>query len=81
MTTLREKKVKEEKKIPQENLFFNDSEEIILSEKEIKDLQKKLEDTDINKKTRSFFKSAHQFFKKLEQNNYTISLEEIEKLK
>ena len=81
MTTLREKKVKKEKNIPQENLFFNDSEEIILSDKEIKDLKKKLENIDINEKTRSFFKSAHQFFKKLEKNNYTISLEEIEKLK
>ncbi len=81
MTTLREKKVKKEKNIPQENLFFNDSEEIILSEKEIKDLKKKLENREINEKTRSFFKSAHQFFKKLEENNYTISLEEIEKLK
>ena len=79
MTTPREKEVKKAEKTSQENLLFNNSEEILLTEKEIKDLEKKLENLEINSKTRTFFKSAHQFFKKLEENDFTISLEEIEK--
>ncbi len=79
MTTPREKEVKKKDKASEENLFFDDSEEIVLTEKEIKDLKKKFENIEINEKTSSFFKSAHQFFKHLEQNDYTITLEEIEK--
>lgn len=56
------------------------SEEIILTEQEIQDLEKKLENKEIDDKTRSFFKSSHQFFKKLEENENLIALEEIEKL-
>ena len=80
MTTPREKEVKKAEKTHQENLLFNNSEEIVLTELEIKNIEKKLENIEINDKTRTFFKSAHQFFKKLEENEYTISLEEIEKI-
>jgi len=79
MTTPKEKEVKKEGKISEENLFFDDSEEIILTEQEIQDLEKKLENREIDDKTRSFFKSSHQFYKKLEEKEYKISLEEIEK--
>jgi len=80
MTTPKEKEAKKEEKASEENLFFDDSEEIILTELEVQALKKKLENREIDEKTRSFFKSSHQFFKKLEENEYTISLEEIEKL-
>ena len=80
MTTPKEKEVKKEEKISEENLFFDDSEEIILTEQEVQDLEKKLENREIDDKTRSFFKSSHQFYKKLEEKEYKISLEEIEKL-
>ena len=79
MTTPKEKQMKKEEKEPCENFFFNYSEEIILTEQEIQDLEKKLEDREIDEKTRSFFKSSHQFYKKLEEKEFTISLEEIEK--
>ena len=79
MTTLNKKDLKNENKISQENLLFHDSEEIVLTEQEIKDLEKKLEDKEISDETRAFFKSTHQFLKKLKENEYTISLEEIEK--
>jgi hypothetical protein len=80
MTTSREKEGKKGKKTSEENLFFDDSEEIVLTKQEIKDLEKKLENITIDDKTRSFFKNSHHFFKRLEKNEYTISLEEIEKL-
>lgn len=80
MTTPKEKEVKKEEKISEENLFFDDSEEIILTEQEIQDLEEKLENREIDDKTRSFFKSSHQFYKRLEEKEYKISLEEIEKL-
>ncbi len=80
MTTSREKKAKKNGKIPEENLFFNDSEEFVITEQEAKDLEKKLENTKIDEETLSFFKSSHEFFKKLVENDFTISLEEIEKL-
>ncbi len=80
MTTPKEKEVKKEEKVSEENFFFDDSEEIILTEQEIQDLEKKLENREIDDKTRSYFKSSHQFFKRLEENEYSISLEEIEKL-
>jgi hypothetical protein len=80
MTTPKEKEVKKEEKISEENLFFDDSEEIILTEQEVQDLEKKLENREIDDRTRSFFKSSHQFYKRLEEKEYKISLEEIEKL-
>ena len=80
MTTPKEKEVKKEEKAFEENFFFDDSEEILLTEQEIQDLEKKLENKEIDDKTRYFFKSSHQFFKKLEENEYIIALEEIEKL-
>jgi hypothetical protein len=80
MTTPKEKEIKKEERISEENFFFDDSEEIILNEQEIQDLEKKLEDSEIDNKTRSFFKSSHQFYKKLKEMEYIISLEEIEKL-
>ncbi len=79
MTTPKEKEVKKEDKISGENLFFDDSEEIILTEQEVQDLEKKLENREIDDRTRSFFKSSHQFYKRLEEKEYKISLEEIEK--
>ncbi|KKK44788.1 hypothetical protein LCGC14_1550360 [marine sediment metagenome] len=80
MTTPREKEGKKEEKASEENFFFDDSEEIILTDQEIQDLEKKLENMEIDDKTRTFFKSSNQFFKKLEENEYIIALEEIEKL-
>jgi len=80
MTTPREKEVKKEEKISEENLFFDDSEEIILTEQEVQDLEKKLENREIDDRTRSFFKSSHQFYKRLKEKEFKISLEEIEKL-
>lgn len=80
MTTPKEKEVKKEEKISEENLFFDDSEEIILTEQEVQDLEKKLENREIDDRTRSFFKSSHQFYKRLKEKEYKISLEEIEKL-
>lgn len=80
MTTPKEKEVKKEEKISEENLFFDDSEEIILTEQEVQDLEKKLENREIDDRTRSFFKSSHQFYKRLKEKDYKISLEEIEKL-
>ncbi len=80
MTTPKEKEVKKEENISEENFFFDDSEEIILTEQEIEDLEKKLENKEIDDETRFYFKSSHQFYKKLEEKEYTISLEEIEKL-
>ena len=80
MTTPKEKEVKKKEKISEENLFFDDSEEIILTEQEVQDLEKKLENREIDDRTRSFFKSSHQFYKRLEEKEYKISLEEIEKL-
>jgi len=80
MTAPREKEVKKEEKMPEENLSFDNSEEIVLAEQEIKNLEEKLEVIEIDDKTRSFFKSAHQFSKRLERNKNVISLEEIEKL-
>lgn len=80
MTTPKEKEVKKEEKISEENLFFDDSEEIILTEQEVQDLEKKLENREIDDRTRSFFKSSHQFYKRLKEKEFKISLEEIEKL-
>jgi hypothetical protein len=80
MTTPKEKEARKEEKLSEENFFFDDSEEIILTKQEIQDLKKKLEDREIDEKTRSFFKSSYQFYKKLEEKEYIISLEEIEKL-
>ena len=80
MTTPKEKEINKDEKASEENFFFDDSKEIILTEQEIQDLEKKLEYREIDEKTRSFFKSSHQFYKKLEEKEYIISLEEIEKL-
>ncbi|MEJ2296524.1 MAG: hypothetical protein P8Y23_17390 [Candidatus Lokiarchaeota archaeon] len=80
MTTPKETEIKKEERIFEENFFFDDSEEIILTKHETQDLEKKLEDREIDDKTRSFFKSSHQLYKKLKEEEYTISLEEIEKL-
>jgi hypothetical protein len=80
MTTPKEKEIKKDEKTSEENFFFDDSKEIILTEQEIQDLEKKLEYREIDEKTHSFFQSSHQFYKKLEEKEYIISLEEIEKL-
>ena len=80
MTTPKERKVKKDEKMTDENLFFDNSDEIILTQKERKDLKCKLENNKVDLKTKAFFKSAHQFSKKLRENDFSISLEEIEKL-
>lgn len=80
MTTPKEKEVKKSEKTIVENLIFDDSEELILTQKEVEELENKLETKKVDTKTRAFFKSAHQFAKKLKENDYTISLEELEKL-
>ncbi len=80
MTTPKDRDIKKEEKIMEENLFFDNSEEIILTEKETKDLENKFENKKIDVKTQAFFKSTHILSKKLRENANTISLEEIEKL-
>ncbi|MBN1801512.1 MAG: hypothetical protein JW891_08405 [Candidatus Lokiarchaeota archaeon] len=80
MTTSRDEEAKKNGKILKENLFFDDSEEIVLTEQEARDLEEKLDNTKIDKVTRSFFKSSYDFFKRLIKNDFIISLEEIEKL-
>ena len=80
MTTPKEREVKKDEKMTEENFFFDNSEDIVLTEKEIKNLEYRLENKETDEKTRAFFKSAHYFSKKLRENDYTISLEEIEKL-
>jgi hypothetical protein len=62
-----------------ENLFFNMEKDIILTEQELKALEKSLVNLKVDKKTSSFFKSAYKFYKKLEKNDFNISLEEIER--
>jgi hypothetical protein len=80
MTTPKEKEIKKEEGISEENFFFDDSEEIILNEQERRDLKKKFENRKFDEKARSFFKTSHRFYKKLEEKEYVITLEEIEKL-
>ncbi|TFG21541.1 MAG: hypothetical protein EU529_13335 [Promethearchaeota archaeon] len=77
-------KKKEEKGIHQlggdENLFFDLSQEIIMTSQEAKLMEKSLKRMNINDKVKNFSKSNHQFYKKLKNNNFIISLEELEKL-
>jgi len=81
MTIPKEKDIKkDDEKMVEENIIFDNSEEIILTEKEIKELEIKLKNKEIDLKTKAFFKSANQFSKKLKENDYLISLEEIEKI-
>ena len=75
MTTSREKEAKKDGKTPEENLFFDDSEEIVLTQQEARDLEEKLEITEIDDETRSFFKSSHDFFTKLTKNDFIISFQ------
>jgi len=62
----------------EENLSFSDDKEIILSDKEAKDLEVKLQNLDVDEQTRIFFKTTKNFFQKLKTNDFIISLEELE---
>lgn len=80
MTTPKEKGIERDRKLLEENLFFDNSEELILSKQENEDLKKKLTNINVDEKTCTFFKASHQFYKQLEKNQFIVSLEEIEKL-
>ena len=78
MTSINEKKKEEnENNILKENLYFHLNEDIIETEDDINRLKEILENTEIDDKTKSAFRSADNFYKKLMKNNYVISLEEI----
>ncbi len=80
MTTTQKK---EEKNIHRlrvdENLFFDLTQEIIMTPQEAKFLEENLKQINIDEKVKNFSKSNHQFYKKFKNNNFIISLEELEK--
>ncbi|HUY01540.1 MAG TPA: hypothetical protein VMV49_18395 [Candidatus Deferrimicrobium sp.] len=61
-----------------ENLSFSNDTEIILSDKEAKDLEVKLQDMKVDEQTKKFFKTTKSFYKKLKTNDFIITLEELE---
>ena len=80
MTTLNKKeKIKEEQNYFNENLFFHLDQDLTLNDEEVKRIKKSLKSTEVNSKTKEFFQSARILYDKLKENNYTISLEEIQK--
>jgi len=78
MTTPKDKEIREGAPEINENFFFKFNEELILTNHEVKQLEKSLANLELDDKTRSFFRSAHKFYKKLKENDFIISLEEIE---
>jgi len=74
----KEKKSKNFQHKINENLFFDQTQEITLTKDEVKSLKKSLTNLTVDKETSKFFKSAHQFYKKLKKNRFIITLEEIE---
>lgn len=62
-----------------ENFTCNENQELNLSKEEVKILEKNLSDKKIKNKDKLFFRSAYRLYKKLEDNNFIISLEELEK--
>ena len=78
-TTDKKKEVEAEKKNYTENLFFHLDQDLTLSSEEIERIKRSLENTEVDPKTKEFFQSAHKLYDKLKQNNFTISLEEIQK--
>lgn len=66
-------------KVSNENFFFNENQELILSEDEVKKLEKNLCNFKTEEENKLFFKSAYKLYKKLEEKNFVISLEELEK--
>ena len=62
-----------------ENFSCNENQELTLSKEEAKKLEKNLSNMKITNKDKLFFRSAYRLFKKLEENNFIISLEELEK--
>ena len=53
------------------------SKDLNLTNEEVKRLKNSLEKTDVDTRTREFFKSARDLYEKLKKNNFTISLEEL----
>jgi len=78
MTTTHKKKEIEEKNFT-ENLFFHLDKDLTLTSEEVERLKKSFKNTEIDPQTKEFFQSAHRLYDKLKQNNFTISLEEIQK--
>jgi len=80
MTTTNKKKEGEaRKKNFTENMFFHLDQDLTLTKEEVERIKKSLENTEVDPQTKEFFQSAHRLYDKLKQNNFTISLEEIQK--
>jgi len=79
MMTTTHKKKEIEKKNFTENLFFHLDKDLILTSEEVERLKKSFKNAEVDPKTKEFFQSAHRLYDKLKQNNFTISLEEIQK--
>jgi len=79
MVTTTHKKKEIEKKNFTENLFFHLDKDLTLTSEEVERLKKSFKNAEIDPQTKEFFQSAHRLYDKLKQNNFTISLEEIQK--
>ena len=78
MTTIDKKsKLPEKDEKLEENSFFDLNQDLTLTSEEVKRLKNSLEKTEVDPRTREFFKSARDLYEKLKKNNYTISLEEL----
>lgn len=64
---------------PTENFSSNENQEFNLSKEETKQLEKNLSNMNIKTKDKLFFRSAYRLHKKLEDNNFIIPFEEMEK--
>ncbi len=78
-TTDKKKEVEAEKKNFTENLFFHLDQDLTLTSEEVERIKRSLKNTEVDPKTKEFFQSAHRLYDKLKQDNFTISLEEIQK--
>lgn len=80
MTTLDKiEKIKGEQKNFSENLFFHLDQDLTLNSEEAKRIKNSLKNTEVDSKTKKFFQSAHELYDKIKENNFIISLEEIQK--
>ena len=79
MMTTSNKKKEVEKKNFSENFFFHLDQDLTLTSEEVERIKKSLKNTEVDPKTKEFFQSAHRLYDKLKQNNFIISLEEIQK--
>ncbi len=77
MTIINKKELEKEKKSFNENLYFHLDQDIIKNKNDIKRLKEILENEESDEETKASFRSADDFYRKLSENNFTISLEEI----